>query len=149
MPTSSQISHCRPRATATTSSDLAAVRRLYELYLDDRVEEVRALLDPGIEWIEPEEAPDRRVVTGGDAAIEAMTAWQEAWTAYELEVVDMIEGSGDCVFVRIRQRGVGATSGIPFEGDLFMIWTLRDGVPFRMEMFFDGDKARRAAGLAS
>jgi hypothetical protein len=37
---------------------------------------------------------------------------------------------------------------VPFEGDLFQVWKLRDGAPVRMEMFFDREKAREAAGLA-
>jgi hypothetical protein len=29
---------------------------------------------------------------------------------------------------------------VPFEGDLFQVWELRDGAPVRMEMFFDREK---------
>jgi hypothetical protein len=48
----------------------------------------------------------------------------------------------------VRQRATGAVSGVPLEGDLFQVWQLRDGVPARMEMFFDREKAQAAAGLA-
>jgi hypothetical protein len=47
----------------------------------------------------------------------------------------------------MRQRATGAVSGVPFEGDLFQVWWLRDGVPYRAELFFDRTKARVAAGL--
>jgi hypothetical protein len=42
------------------------------LFVDGRIEEAKALLDPDIYWAEPEEAPDQRVVQGRDAALGAL-----------------------------------------------------------------------------
>jgi ketosteroid isomerase-like protein len=105
------------------------------------------LLDPDIDWLEPEEAPDRHVVKGVDNALAALDNWLSTWDGYELELVDVVEGPGDRVLQSMRQRATGAVSGVPFEGDLFQVWSLRDGVPYRSEMFFDREKARAAAGL--
>ncbi|HEX4733225.1 MAG TPA: nuclear transport factor 2 family protein [Thermoleophilaceae bacterium] len=139
---------CRPRAKATTSSDnVAVVRRLYELFTDGRIEEAVALLDPDIHWAEPEEAPDRRVVDGADNARAALNDWLSTWDAYELELVEVVACPGDRVFQAMRQRAVGAASGVPFEGDLFQVWTLRDGTPVRAELFFEREQAEAAAGL--
>jgi ketosteroid isomerase-like protein len=115
--------------------------------VDGRIEEAKALLDPDIYWAEPEEAPDRRVVRGRDAASAALEEWLEAWQGYEVELLEAVDGPDDRVFQWVRQRASGAVSGVPFEGDLFQVWQLRDGVPVRMEMFFDREKARAAAGL--
>jgi ketosteroid isomerase-like protein len=123
------------------------VRRLYELFIDGRVEEAKPLLDPDIDWLEPEEQPDRRVVKGADAALAALGEWLEAWDGYTIELVDEQEGPGDRVFVAMRHRASGAVTGLPFEGDLFQVWWLRDAVPYRSEMHFDRAKARAAAGL--
>jgi ketosteroid isomerase-like protein len=147
-PTSSPTWRCRPRATATTSSqNVAVVRRLHDLFVGGRIEEAKGLLDPDIEWVEPEEAPDRRVVKGADAAFAALNDWLDAWQGYSIELTEAVEGPGGLVFQAIRQRATGAVSGVPFEGDLFQVWELRDGRPVRMEMFFDRAKARAAAGL--
>ena len=118
------------------------------MFTDGRIEEAQALLDPDIYWAEPEEQPDRHVVRGRDAALEALNEWLETWQGYEIELVEAVDGPGDRVFQSMRQRATGAVSGVPFEGDLFQVWELRDGVPLRMEMFFNREKARAAAGLA-
>jgi ketosteroid isomerase-like protein len=147
-PTSSPTWRCRPRATATSSKNVAAVRRLYDLFVDGRIEEAEALLDPGIHWAEPEEAPDQHVVDGRAAALGALNAWLETWEGYELELVEIVDAPGDRVLQWNRHSATGAVSGVPFEGDLFQVWWLRDGTPYRMEMFFDGE-ARAVAASGS
>ena len=116
--------------------------------MDGRIEEAQALLDPDIHWSEPEEAPDRRVVQGADAAVGALNGWLEAWSGYEIELVELLEGPDDRVFQAIRQRATGAVSDVPSEGDLFQVWWLRDATPYRTEMFFQRNEALAAAGLA-
>jgi ketosteroid isomerase-like protein len=61
------------------SPSVAVIRRLYALFVDGRIEEAKALLDPDIYWAEPEEAPDQRVVQGREAALAALNEWLEAW----------------------------------------------------------------------
>jgi ketosteroid isomerase-like protein len=116
--------------------------------VDGRIEEAKALLDPDIHWSEPEEAPDRRVVQGADEALGALNEWLDAWQGYEIELIEATAAPDSRVFQAIRQRATGAVSGVPFEGELFQVWWLRDARPYRMEMFFDRDKARAAAGLS-
>jgi ketosteroid isomerase-like protein len=147
-PTSSPTWRCLRRARPATSKNVAAIRRLYELFVDGRIEEAKALLDPDIYWAEPDEGPDQRVVLGRDAALGALNEWLEAWQGYEIEMIEALDAPGDRVFQAIRQRATGAVSGVPLEGELFQVWWLRDGVPVRMEMFFDRDRARAVAGLS-
>jgi ketosteroid isomerase-like protein len=148
-PTSSRTWRCRPRARAEqTSNNVAAVQRLYALFVDGRIEEAKALLDPDIDWLEPEEQPDRHVVKGADNALVALNQWLETWHGYEIELVELVDAPGDRVYQAVRQRATGAVSGVPFEGDLFQVWELRHGRPVRMEMFFDRAKALAAAGLS-
>jgi ketosteroid isomerase-like protein len=88
------------------------------------------------------------VVKGADAAAAALEDWLETWSGYEVEVLEAIETPGDRVFTSLRQRATGAASGVPFEGELFQVWTFNDGRPIRMEFFFDRQKAMAAARLA-
>ena len=87
-------------------------------------------------------------MTGTAGALAALNNWLSTWEGYELELVDAVDGPGDRVFQSMRQRATGAVSGVPFEGELFQVWSLRDGVPYRSEMFFNRQKALAAAGLS-
>jgi hypothetical protein len=77
----------------------------------------------------------------------ALNAWLEAWSGYEIELMELVEGPDDRVFQAIRQRATGAGSGVPFEGDLYQVWWLRDATPYRTELFFSRRQALAAAGL--
>ena len=57
------------------------------------------------------------------------------WGDYEAELVDISEAPDGRVVSTLRQRGRGAGSGVAVESDLFMVWTIRDGRPVRMEMY--------------
>ena len=84
---------------------------------------------------------------GSAEALTALNNWLETWCDYRIDLVEAIDGADGRVFQAMRQRATGAASGVPLEGDLFQVWSLCEGVPYRMEMFFDRQKARAAAGL--
>lgn len=98
-----------------------------------------------LEWLEPPEQPDRQVVTGREEALEAVTRWIATWASYAVELRELVD-AGDRVLSVLRQRTEGAGSGLSVESDLFMVWVFRDGVPARMEMYFD--RAQADAALA-
>src|SRR5205085_7553025 len=118
-PTSSPTWRSRPRKATTSSTKVEAVARLYQLFSDGRVEEAVELLDPDIDWLEPPEQPDRRIVHGREAALAALKAWLATWTDYELEVTDVLEGGDGTVLVCMRQRMRGGATGIAVASDLF------------------------------
>src|SRR4051794_41922622 len=94
---------CPRRATAaatTPSQNVAVVRRLHELFVDGRIEEAASLLDPDIDWLEPEEQPDRHVVKGAEAARAALNGWLETGRGHGSE----------------RGAGLGAPGGRGFPG---------------------------------
>jgi len=88
------------------------------------------------------------VVQGVDIALATLNNWLSTWCDYQLDLVEAVAGPDDRVFQSMRQRASGAVSGVPFEDDLFQVWWLRDGIPYRTEMFFDREKALNAAGLS-
>jgi ketosteroid isomerase-like protein len=57
------------------------------------------------------------------------------------------EASGDKVLVAARLVGHGAGSGIPVEQLGWQVWTMRDGLAIRLDIYADEDVARREAGL--
>jgi ketosteroid isomerase-like protein len=116
--------------------------------MDGRVEEAKPLLDPDIHWVEPEEQPDRRVVHGSDAVLPALNEWLASWAEYEISSPDLMEGPDGRVLASMRHRARGPGSSVVVECDLFQVWRLREGRPYRLEMFFDRAKALAAAGLS-
>ena len=133
----------RPKRARATTSNSDIVRRLFDLWSEGRLDDIRASVAEDIEWLEPPEAPDRHIVTGRDAALQAMTNWIATWSEYEASLCDVIEYDDQALAV-LRQR-VGTEGGPSVAGDLFMLWTIRDGVPVRMEMYLDRASADAAA----
>lgn len=104
-------------------------------------------MHPDLAWLEPPESPDRTVVRGREAGLSAMMLWLSTWASYENELRGITE-HGDRAMVDFRQRMVGQGSGVAVEGDLFMVWTVRDGLATRMAMFTNRGEAEVEAGLA-
>ena len=67
---------------------------------------------------------------------------------YRVEREQFIDLDDDRVFVLGRDRGVGLASGVPFEHENAQVYTLRDGLIVRWEVYWDPDTGRKAAGLA-
>ena len=101
-------------------------------------------MHPEIEWLEPPESPDRSVVKGREAALSALMMWLSTWASYENELREVTEHGGR-VIAGFRQRMVGSGSGIEVESDLFMVWTVADGLATRMEMYTSREEALAAA----
>ena len=97
-------------------------------------------MSPEIEWIEPPESPDRTSAHGREAAMGALMLWLSTWASYESELRG-ITAHGERVLVEFRQRMVGASSRLEVEGDLFMVWTIHDGLATRMAMYTDRSQA--------
>jgi ketosteroid isomerase-like protein len=123
------------------------VRRINEHWEEGRVDAVLSLMHPDLDWLEPPETPDRAVVHGREQALSALMMWLSTWSTYENELREITE-NGEHVIVHFRQRMVGPSSGVPVEGDLFMVWTVRDGLATRMAMFQSSAEAEAEAGLA-
>ena len=122
------------------------VRRLFDLWSEGRLDDIRASVAEDLEWLEPPEAPDRHIVKGRDEALQAMTNWIATWAEYEASLRDVVEYDDRALAV-IRQTA-GTGGGLSVSGDLFMLWTIRDGVPVRMEMYLDRAAADAAARSA-
>ena len=113
---------------------------MLELWEEGRVDAVFSLAHPDIEWLEPPEVPDRAVVRGREQALGALMLWLSTWASYENDLVGVSE-HGDRVLVHFRQRMVGPGSRIEVGGDLFQVWTVKDGLASRMAMFTKREEA--------
>jgi ketosteroid isomerase-like protein len=104
------------------------------------------LFDPGVEVVYSTTAfPDAGTYRGGRMALDAWTRWLEAWEAFSMELVDVIEAGEEIVTLN-RLHGRGKGSGVTVDADVGVIFDCRRGVIRRM-VFCDRQEALEAAGL--
>ena len=95
------------------------------------------------EWPEPDHS--RRGVPLAFAFIRRVqsTLIDVVW-----EPLQLIEAPGNRVLAEVRQSGRDRDSGAPFEVQLFLVITLRDGRVRKLEFFRHRAEAFEAAGLS-
>jgi ketosteroid isomerase-like protein len=104
------------------------------------------LFDPGVEVVYSTTAfPDAGTYRGGRMALDAWTRWLEAWEAFSMELVDVIEAGEEIVTLN-RLHGRGKGSGVTVDADVGVIFDCRRVVIRRM-VFCDRQEALEAAGL--
>ncbi|MDQ3571581.1 MAG: nuclear transport factor 2 family protein [Actinomycetota bacterium] len=86
------------------------------------------------------------VIFGREAVIRGYTTWWGTFEEYSVEAEDITD-LGRTAVVRIKERGRGKGSGIPFETEITQVWTFRRGQIIHIELFRDHDEALKAAGL--
>jgi ketosteroid isomerase-like protein len=73
--------------------------------------------------------------------------WTEPFDDWQIDV-EAFHDAGDRVVAVCRQRARSKTSGVPVDMTFAQVFTLRDGLETRMEMYADPDEALKAVGLA-
>ena len=91
--------------------------------------------------------PGQQVYEGADGARTFLMEWADTWVDWELEP-ESFHDAGDRVVVLLRQRARSKSTGLPVEMSFAQIWTFRDGLRARMEMYSNPDEALAAAGLS-
>ena len=124
------------------------VRRGWEHFLatGELLEEIVA---PDFKWDMSTFAgwPEQLVYVGVDGARSFLRDWTDAFDGWTIEL-QALHDAGDRVVSVCRQQGRSKTTGMPVEMLFGMVWTLRDGMQTRMEMYADPGEALRAAGLS-
>ena len=90
--------------------------------------------------------PEEQTYDGVDGARTFLRSWSGSWNDWELELESLHE-AGDHVLAIMHQSARSKEAGLPVEMTFAMLWTLRDGMELRMEMYSDPAEAMRAAGL--
>ncbi len=91
--------------------------------------------------------PGQQVYEGTEGARAFLREWADSWVDWELEP-ESFHDAGDRVVVLLRQRARSKSTGLPVAMSFAQIWTFRDGLRARMEMYSDPDEALAAAGLS-
>ncbi len=120
----------------------AAVKKNDPLILD-------ALLDPDVVWEATSGAVGIDLLgtyRGIDGVRSFFARWEKAWVEWDWEH-DEMQAVGDHVVARMRLQGRGRHSGIETEGDVWQVWTFRNGKVVRYRDFERREEALKAAGL--
>jgi ketosteroid isomerase-like protein len=122
------------------------VRILREMYGRRTLAAAAELMHPAAEMRQPSALADTDEYHGREELVRGTRRWLEGWNEFRFApeaVVDL----GERALMRVRLSGRGKSSGIDLEQTVFHLWTFRDGMPWRCEVFVDEDAAQQAAGL--
>ena len=73
--------------------------------------------------------------------------WLDSFEDWSI-VIEEVFDAGDQVVAIVRQRGTAKHGGPEVEMRVAQVWTFRNGLAARMEMYADRDDALEAAGLS-
>lgn len=90
--------------------------------------------------------PEQQLYEGIDGANEFLASWGNSWADWRVDLESMHD-AGEKVVTVLRQVGRSKVSGMQTEMSFAMVWSFRDGLETRMEMYSDPREALEAAGL--
>jgi ketosteroid isomerase-like protein len=128
-----------------SQQDIEMLSRGYEAFGSGDTEAVLTLLHPDVTVEVHTERPDigSDVYRGHEGFLANFAELEEVFEDLEI-LPGEIEEHGERIMVNCRVTGRGKGSGVAIEARIFHVWTLRDGMAARLEIFSDGEQARRA-----
>jgi ketosteroid isomerase-like protein len=132
-----------------SQQNVEIVRRGYA-YRQERGDFLTEVLAPDYVWDMSHFRgwPEQQIYEGVEEARRFIREWTAAFDDWEIELVALHDAGGDKVVGVLRQRGRSKTSGLPVDMLYAQVFTVRDGMQTRMEMYADPDEALKAVGLA-
>ena len=125
-----------------TEDNVSIVRRNFEAYA--RGDIVAMLADTAEDVITTRAEPDAGKWRGRDGFLEAFVEWVEGFDEFSLELTNLVETSDSTVLARTHQHAVGSESGVPIEGDFWMLFTFSKGQIERVDIYASEQQALEA-----
>ncbi len=91
--------------------------------------------------------PEQTIYEGVEEARRFIREWTEPFDDWRMEVEAIHDAGEDRVLVILRQHGRSRSTGVPVDMVLGQVYTIRDGIQTRMEMYSDPAEAMKALGL--
>jgi uncharacterized protein len=127
------------------SDNVERLRRGYAAWNRRDWEELFSMIDPEMEWM----PMDGTLLGGpfrGHAEVRGfLETIMDAWDEFRIEPEDFIERD-DQVLALVRVRTRARASGIELDERWAHLWTARDGLAVRLQVFSDRRAAREAFG---
>jgi hypothetical protein len=118
---------------------------LRKMYRQKTLAGLAESLHPEAEMHQESSIPDTDDYYGREEFVSGVTRWLDEWESFQYipeEAVDV----GERVLMRVRLSGRGKASGIKLDLTVFHVWEFRDEMPWRCDVFFREDQARKAVG---
>ena len=129
-----------------SEENVEVVRRFYAAWSGDELPGPTELMNPEIEYVNPDRAVEPGTRRGLAAFSRAVEKVFEGWETWHMEP-EQFRAVGDQVAVVVRYRARGRGSGVEVEGRESALWTVRDGKVVRYAWFHEPADALEAAGL--
>jgi len=126
--------------------NVAVVRSAFDAYLRGDEPAMLELTSPDIAVTQFPDQLDARDFHGHDGVRQAMAAWIGTWDEWTIELIGAREIDGRVLATAV-QRGRGKASGAPIESEVVFVFTVRDGVIVRWQMFRTEPEALKAIGV--
>jgi ketosteroid isomerase-like protein len=133
-----------PDADPSTSPG-DVVRAIYAAIAERDWEAGFSLLSDDFEWHEPAQAFHGGTHSGFEGIRQRLEEQLEVFDEFTIEPEEIHE-RGDRVAVPVRQRARGGASGVELEIRIGHLWTVRDGMIARLDVFASRDEALDAIG---
>jgi ketosteroid isomerase-like protein len=91
--------------------------------------------------------PEQQTYDGLEGARKFIADWQEVWDDWEVETEQLLEAGDDKVVVILRQWGRSRATGATSEMHFAQVWTFKDGLQIRMQMYASPEEALDAVGI--
>jgi ketosteroid isomerase-like protein len=85
--------------------------------------------------------------SGRDNLRDLFRTYYAGWTSHQAELTELIDAGENVVGVLHEKTGIAESDDF-IERDLFNVWTLRDGLIVKWQVFATRDQALEAAGLS-
>jgi len=129
-----------------SQENVEVAKAAYEAWNARDMDAFRELCDPDIIMRPPERWPEPGPFVGREAVMREWEQVRETWFADAVEPIGEFIEAGDRVVVRQVWHGVG--QGPESNIELTNVFTVRNGLIFHQEFFWDHEKALEAAGLS-
>ena len=129
------------------SENVRIVRRLYAAWNASDVETALSLLDPAVEWVNPDYAVEPGTRRGHEGFVTVLRNLDSSFDSYGHvlgEVVDL----GDRLLWHTVFHARGRDSGAQVDVAEQHLWTLRDGKIVELRWFHDAAEAEEAAAAS-
>jgi len=90
--------------------------------------------------------PEKQTYEGAEGTRQFLVDWTSAFDDWSIELESLLD-AGDQVVAVCRQSGRAKVTGAPVDMLIGQVFTFRDGLQTRMQMYADPAEALKAAGL--
>jgi ketosteroid isomerase-like protein len=126
-----------------------ALRVLRDIYGSRTLEDAAELMHPQVEMRQARDVPDTDDYYGREELVRGTNRWLEEWEDFRFIAEDLADLGGQHALARVQLKGRARASGIELDQVVFHLWTFRDSMPWRCEVFLDEQAAAEAARGAS